>query len=195
MIALDLDNTIICYDQVFVSVAQRLGCLPAGEVKTKSEVKAEAFARGGNDLWTELQGLAYGEAIHEARPYEGVGEFFRLARECGVPLTILSHKTEFAVRGAGINLRDAARKWLLQQGLGGTPVVFCDTREEKVRVLGDLACSALLDDLREVLETPGFPEATRFVLFDPANSFPEWSSSERVCSWNEAATLLLDSSE
>jgi hypothetical protein len=195
MIALDLDNTIICYDEAFHSAAVSLGCLePDAPHRGKAAVKAAALARGGNDLWTRLQGIAYGEGIAAATPYAGCREFLQRTAAQGRNLAILSHKTEFPAIGPRINLRTAALDWLDRHGLTtitNLPVVFCDTRGEKVARLASMAARALLDDLPEVFRTPGFPATTRFVLFDPAAVHAGWDGSERVSSWDEASALLL----
>lgn len=195
MIALDLDNTIVCYDGAFRAAAEACDCLPAsGTPIDKASVKAAAFARGGNELWTRLQGIAYGEGISQAELFPGCREFLELAMRKGEELVVLSHKTEFPVIGLKVNLRLAAMNWIESKGLGlgdRLPVIFCDSRQEKVNRLGTLACRALLDDLPEVFHTPGFPRQTSFILFDPSESHPEWSDSLKITSWKAATDLLL----
>jgi hypothetical protein len=189
MIAIDLDNTIIRYDRAFEAAAARLQCLPfGGPINNKATVKSAAFAAGGNDLWTRLQGLAYGEEIARAEIFPGCVEFFAAARE---ELVIVSHKTRFPALGQPADLREAARAFLASTPLAGTPVFFLDTREAKVAKLAELRPRAFIDDLPEVLQTPGFPPATAFHLFDPDNNHPVWTTTPRVRSWLEAARILL----
>jgi hypothetical protein len=195
MIALDLDNCIICYDRPFFSASKRAGCAPAhGASPSKEEVKAAAFARGGNELWTLLQGEVYGTGIYEAEIFPGCREFVNRALAAGERLVILSHKTKFPALGPQVDLRAAASKFLEENDfptVSQVPVHFCDTREEKVARLGELGCRAIVDDLPAVYNTPGFPTQTRFVLFDPSNAHAEWSATPRVGSWSKAAELLL----
>jgi len=197
MVALDLDNTIICYANAFAAAASEAG-LDLSGVKGahgKEAVKEAALLAGGNALWTKIQGLAYGKNICEALPFPGVQEFFRKAAAGGIPLTIVSHKTQYAAAFPEIDLRTAATDWLGAHGFvsnTGVTTYFCDSREEKVAVLRSLGCSGLLDDLPEVFRTPGFPSTTRFVLFDPAETFSTWSDTPRVRSWAEASDLLLE---
>ena len=190
MTALDLDNTIICYDEAFRSAAIRLDCLPDGTSFSKAQIKASALAKGGNELWTRLQGLAYGEEITKASLFPGCVEFASAASRG--ELAILSHKTIFPVIGPRINLRQAALDFLAGTPLGEIPVYFFATREEKVAKLADLRPRALIDDLAEVFETPGFPSETIFHLFDPENARPDWTASPRLRSWHEARHLLID---
>lgn len=197
MIALDLDNTIICYDAAFRAAAEEADCLPPNDsLVNKESVKAAAIAKGGNELWTRLQGIAYGSGIGTAKLFPRCEAFINRALDRGEKLTILSHKTEFPAAGPRINLRMAAINWLGNNRLNfgdRLPVIFCDSREDKVQYLKTLACRALVDDLPAVFQTPGFPSATHFVLFDPTNAHPEWNRSSKVSSWDEARDLLFPS--
>jgi hypothetical protein len=189
MIALDLDNTIICYDEAFRAAACRLDCLPEPGIATnKSSIKASALACGGNDLWTRVQGLAYGEQIGKATLFLGCADFVASAQE---DLVIVSHKTQFPVLGDKTDLREAAANWIQLTSLAGLPLHFFDTREAKVAKIAELRPRALIDDLPEVSETPGFPAATAFILFDPDNNHSLWTASPRLRSWHEARQLLL----
>lgn len=195
MIALDLDNTIICYDEAFRAAAEEIGCLPAdGIALNKAAVKAAALAKGGNDLWTRLQGIAYGSGIQKAKPFSGCKQFINRALDRNEKMAIISHKTEYPAIGAKVNLRMAAINWLGNNGLSfgsRLPVIFCDSRKEKVERVRSFDCRALIDDLPDVYRTPGFPNSTSFILFDPTGEHEGWSLSPRVTSWNEAADLLL----
>ena len=190
MIALDLDNTIICYDEAFRAAASQLDCLPEepGIVTNKSSIKASALACGGNDLWTRVQGLVYGEQIGKGTLFTGCAEFVALAQE---ELVIVSHKTQFPVLGDKTDLREAAANWIQSTPLAGLPLHFFDTREAKVAKVAELRPRALIDDLPDVFKTPGFPSATAFILFDPDNSQPLWTASPRICSWRKAQSELL----
>ena len=188
MIALDLDNTIICYDEPFRAAATRLDCLPAKPTAiNKSTIKTAALAKGGNDLWTRLQGLTYGEEILKATFFPGCAEFVESATE---DLVILSHKTRFPVIGPRTDLRAAATDWLASTPLANLPLHFFDTREAKVAALASLKPRALLDDLPGVFHTPVFPPGTTFLLFDPDNAHPHWNSSPRIASWPDARDHL-----
>ena len=189
MIALDLDNTIICYDEAFLAAASLLACLPAfGIAINKSTIKAAALAKGGNDLWTRLQGLVYGEQIGKATLYPGCADFVAGSRE---EIVILSHKTQFPVLGSRSDLRKAATTWLESTPLANLPLHFFDTREAKVAAIAALSPRAIIDDLPEVFLTPGFPSSTSFFLFDPVQAHADWSLTPRVISWSNAVEQIL----
>jgi hypothetical protein len=189
MIAFDLDNTIICYDEAFRAAASQLDCLPGpGLAINKSTIKASALTCGGNDLWTRLQGLAYGEQIGKAMLFPGCAEFVDSTQE---ELVIVSHKTQFPVLGDKTDLRKAAANWIRSSPLARLPIHFFDTREAKVAKVAELLPRALIDDLPEVFQTPGFPSATAFFLFDPENKNPLWTAAPRLRSWHEARQFFL----
>lgn len=197
MIALDLDNCIICYDRPFFVAAERAGCGPSNcTAASKAAVKAAALERGGNELWTRLQGEVYGTGIHEASFFPGCREFVDHALTLGEPLVILSHKTKFPALGPRVDLRVAALKFLQENDFpvgSRVPAHFCDTRKEKVALLGALGCRAIVDDLPVVYQTQPFPAEALFVLFDPSRVHSDWAVTPRVESWQEASDLLLAS--
>jgi hypothetical protein len=190
MIAIDLDNTIIRYDRAFEAAATRLHCLPNSKRIDKAAVKDAAIKIGGNTLWTHLQALAYGEEVSKAELFPGCATFISACRE---DVVIISHKTRFPAAGDPVDLREAALTFLAATPLAGLPVHFLDSREAKVAKVSALRPRALIDDLPEIFETPGFPQDTAFHLFDPENARPCWTSTPRLQSWHEAAHLLLDS--
>lgn len=187
MIALDLDNTIICHDAAFHAAAMALDCLPPNKAPTKATIKSAALELGGNELWTRLQGIAYGEKIHHSTLFPGCAEFITSTQE---ELVIVSHKTQFPAIGKSIDLREAARNWLSRTPLSGIPIHFLPTREEKVATVAKLSPRILIDDLPEVFQFPGFPTTTRFILFDPTDSHPKWSATPRIRAWNQALTSI-----
>lgn len=196
MIALDLDNTIINYAAAFARAARVMGLVVGQEVAPmpKALIKSLAFKQGGNELWTRMQGLAYGPHLADATPYDGVREFMEKAIQSCKAIAIVSHKTELPASGPRFYLRVAASQWLQRQGLtleGRVQVHYCDTRAAKVARVQALGAAALVDDLPEVYLEAGFPSSTRFVLFDPMNEHQEWSETERVRTWQDAARLLL----
>ena len=79
-IGIDFDNTIICYDTVFYTIALEKGLITKDISQNKDSVRDHLRASGKEDIWTELQGLVYGARIHEALPFPGVINFFSVCR-------------------------------------------------------------------------------------------------------------------
>ena len=174
-IGLDFDNTIVTYDRVFHRAALERGLITAGVPKRKRDVRdAIRLLPGGENSWTELQGVVYGRRMPEAQPAPGVETFLGACSAAGVRVSIISHKTEFPAIGERVNLRDAARDWLAAQGLAArhgidpAAVLFLGTLAEKLAAIADRACTHFVDDLVEVLGHPEFPPGVERILYTPA---------------------------
>jgi len=174
-IGIDFDNTIVGYDQAFVSLAIDLELIQAGSVSTKTQLRSALRARtGGEQDWQRLQGRIYGAEMERAEMISGVGDFLQCVRKCEDEVFIISHKTEFGHYDPDrVNLRDAARDWMEVQGffsleryaIEAENVFFLSTREEKVDQISALNLDWFIDDLPEVLSANGFPESVRKILF------------------------------
>jgi hypothetical protein len=197
IIGVDLDNTIICYDEAFHRAALERAWIAAETPVSKNAVKSAILASAGNERWTELQGYVYGPGIQAAQAYPGVVEFFRACSAREIPTTIISHKTQFAAAGPHYDLRAAAAGWLNASGLIGLPhqpaghVIFASTRAEKIDAIRRLGCTTVIDDLPEIFEDSAYPRETDFILFDPDDAHADWSATPRAKSWLGIAARLL----
>ena len=198
-IGLDLDNTLICYDSVFHEAASTHGLIEAATPKNKNAVKAVVILRHGNDAWTQLQGEVYGSLIFQATAYQGTGEFLRRCRAAGHTLCILSHKSQFSAIDPSIDLRQAALRWLDNQGwldftktgLSREQVEFHDTRQLKVAAIARHHCDLFIDDLPEVLAATEFPAHTAAILFDPKDAHEYVTTASRYSHWDEITEAVL----
>lgn len=170
-IGIDLDNTIINYERAFAVAAAALGlsCVDgAGKTEVRDRIRE---LEAGEERWQRVQAQVYGPGIGAALPYDGVAAFFERARAKGVPLTIVSHKSEFAAAAPnGTNLREAARRWLDEHGLGWPEVFFEATRREKCERIARSGCTVFIDDLTEVFSDSAFPPGVERWLFQPAGA-------------------------
>jgi hypothetical protein len=199
-VGIDLDNTLIDYDQLFHRVAVERGLVPAGFAGTKRDIRdrIRLLHGGAGELdWQRLQAEVYGPAIAGATPAEGALEFIRRLRMLGATLAIVSHKTTFANMGEQkINLRDAAREWLRANGMLGRDAVpedslyFEDTRAAKIAQIVALRCSHFIDDLEEVFDDPAFPKNVERLLL--TKSIPSSASGYRCySSFSQIADALI----
>lgn len=192
-IALDLDNTIVAYDALFVACARERGLVPGEFSGTKQLVRDAVRGRAdGERQWQMLQAVVYGERMACALPFTGARDFIVGARSLGARVVIVSHKTEYATaRPDGVNLHRAARAWLAgnaftgANGVAGDDVYFEPTRERKIERIGMLGATIVIDDLLEVLTDPAFPSGARRWLFEPGRpparrgvieSFDRWAA-------------------
>ena len=178
-VAVDLDNTLICYDKVFAEVALARGLVGANFRGGKQAIRDLVRALpDGEQIWRQLQGEVYGTRIGGAELYEGAEHFLRRCRREGASVWIVSHKTMYSQGPERVNLQQAALDWLASKGffdeagLGLPPdQVFLEpTREDKIARLALLGCTHIVDDLAEVFSDPSFPMGAQKVLFDPSNA-------------------------
>ncbi len=197
-IGVDFDNTIVCYDRLFHRLALRRGLIPTDLPAIKRAVRDHLRDTGAEDLWTELQGEAYGPALSEATAFPGVEAFFRQCARRRIKTFIVSHKTRHPYRGPAHDLHLAAEDWLDRHGFFearkiGLPRgrVFLElTKKAKLARIGELRCTHFIDDLPELLAEPSFPAGVDRILFDPERAHARERRFRRAESWTEIARLL-----
>jgi len=176
LIGIDFDNTIVSYDELFYRQALEAGLIDAELSRTKSAVRAQVQSRHGDLAWQRLQGQVYGPRMLDARMIEGSREFVQRCFRRGIPVRIVSHKTEYGhFDQTRTKLREVALQWLDQNGffcpettgLTREMVFFEATREGKLARIAELGCSHFIDDLPEVLLAEDFAAGIRRLLLAP----------------------------
>ena len=198
-VGVDFDNTIVCYDNVFVELAFEKG-LVAKQEMSKQLLRDHLRQTGREDAWTELQGEVYGSALHRAAAFPGAAEFLKLCVRDGIAVSIISHKTRHPFRGPKYDLHLAAREWLVNNGffdpqgvgLKKDEVYLELTKEDKIKRIAELRCTYFIDDLPEFLLETGFPKKTERILFDPARLHDEPLPFRRARSWAEISKWILN---
>jgi hypothetical protein len=217
-IGIDLDNTILKYDEVFYSLAIERSwidreCFCDKDAIKGNLVKKRGDAEQGEDQWRQLQTWAYGDYIGEALLFDGFYEFAQHARQCNDQLFIVSHKTEFSNYDASVPLRSNAINTLNQRGFfkpvseGGLgfnqkDVFFASSLDEKIQKIRELNLTHFVDDLPKVIFHPEFPSETRKILFTSgANKYANetlvfrvWSDIEEHFSLSSVLEKVLQSS-
>ena len=200
---IDLDNTIISYDDVLYRLASSKGLIDKKTPKHKTIIRDRIRKLPDGEIeWQKLQAAMYGPEMDGARLMDGVREFLTGCRRHGIPVYIVSHKTEFANYDRfNTNLRKAAILWLegsglldyYRYGLNLDRVFFESTRLEKIQRMISLNCTHFIDDLMETFAEEAFAHGVEKILFDTM-LFEERKASEgvTVCnSWNSIARVLL----
>jgi hypothetical protein len=197
-IGLDLDNTIIYYDDAFVTAARGRGLVPAGFSGTKQQVRDHIRSLPEGEIsWQKLQGHVYGAGIAQAAIFPGASDCIKKARAGGHQLFIVSHKTEFGhYDDSKTNLREAAL-FLLEAhgffdslGFSKNDISFHATRREKVDTIHSLSLDWFVDDLVEVYEEENFPAHTQKILFY-TSAAPAPSGDWQVCNdWDTITKTL-----
>lgn len=195
VIGVDLDNTLVSYDQVLGALAVERGLMPAGMATSKKLIRDWMRRRPDGELeWQRLQALVYGRRMGEAVLIDGVREFFDACRRHGAKVYIVSHKSEYSpLDESRTNLRHAALTWMACHaffdaagfGLGEDDVYFEATRRSKVERIRALRCSHFIDDLEETFLEPAFPTAVERILY-ARGARPGLPSSIKVATtWQE----------
>jgi hypothetical protein len=195
-IGIDFDNTVVCYDEVFIRTAQAEGLIPHDFRGGKAGVR-ELIRRlnGGEEKWQRLQGKVYGSQMDGASLFEGAAQFLSRCRErADTSVFIVSHKTEFGhFDASGINLREVARAWMAKHGffdkgglnLSDDALYFESTRDDKIERITRLDCTHFIDDLEEVLGHPRFPAGVRRILFLNGRADKPAVNYEVYADWQE----------
>lgn len=192
-IGIDFDNTIVCYDPVFFTVAMEQGLIPPTTPSSKEGVKGYFHSNAKEDQWTELQGCVYGAKMHLANPFTGFEDFVSKSKECDRELFIISHKTLYPFKGPQYNLHEAAKGWLDKQRFYTKEIsaFFELTKAEKIQRIKETKCDFFIDDLPDILLDPKFPDDTRKILFDPNHSFTKHPDYQVARSWNDIHHIIL----
>ncbi len=198
-IGIDLDNTIIDYGDIVLTLARERGLVPASWAGGKQSVRSELRGRDSGEAdWQRLQAAMYGPRILDARLYDGARAFLARCAAAQIPLTIISHKTARAAADPdGCDLHDAARAWLRYHGVVGdggvseNDVHFAASRAEKIACIAAAQCTIFIDDLVEVLLDPEFPSGvTRWYLGGAESDVPCGAPLLYHASWSDLLASL-----
>ena len=197
-LGVDFDNTIACYDDSMHRRAVAQGLIESALPRNKKLIRdAIRSLEDGEVKWRGLQVFCYGPGMPDARPMPGVKEFFAACKLRGIPVWIVSHKTEQANFGdPSVKLREAALCWLRDEGFVDSPgfgigrdrIFFEHTREEKIERVRVLELTHFIDDLEETFLEKSFPDGVKKILLAPVppnrrgaawEAFPRWSDIQR----------------
>lgn len=181
-IGIDFDNTIICYDDLFIrAVKEKEWDLGADCGESKAAIKERLVQLDGNDFrWQEMQAIVYGILIKDATPFPGVLETLQYFKDSEqYELFIVSHKTPASLYLKHITLIDKAQLWIKDRKLTDyipeKNIFFRPVRDEKINVIRDLKLDFFIDDLLEVLHDKNFPPINAFFFSPDGNDINHWN--------------------
>ncbi len=194
-IGIDFDNTLICYDRLFLLLAREAGYEVPTKLRDKTALRDWLRVQPEGELaWQRLQAQAYGPQIGAATLFNGVEEVLAACQKRGDQLYVVSHKSRFAAQDReGVNLHQAARKFLVRSSLferrllNPDQVFFEESRAEKVRRIASLGCELFIDDLPETFTERDFPTSIRRILFAAQPLLP---GIECCRNWQEIGQAL-----
>ncbi|WP_320173209.1 hypothetical protein [Maridesulfovibrio sp.] len=174
IVGIDLDNTIICYDNSLHGIAVKRALIPTNTPAIKRLIRDAVRSSHGDIEWQKLQIAIYGTHMARAELMPGVWNFLEGLKERKIKFQIISHKTRYPNYGESrVDLRAAAMEFLSQHnffsesglGLTADDVFFLPTRTEKIATIHELQCFLFIDDLKELYLEPDFPQQTAKILF------------------------------
>lgn len=191
-IGLDLDNTIINYDNLFYQVAFENKLVPYNIKKNKISVKEFLHKKGKFENFTLIQGQIYGSLLYRAKLYRGVKSFIKCMINKGNNLYIISHKTKYPILGNKINLHEKALEFLIEhkilhyRAVKKKNIFFEESLDDKIKKILDLKIDVFIDDLPEVVTNKKLKKSTKAILIDynkinsqgPNNKY-DWISIQR----------------
>ena len=167
-IGIDLDNTIVIYDDLIRRQADLINV----PVNLKSKKDIADYLRNNNleNKWTEIQGLIYGPLMYRAKI---ASNFFDVVTELvkkSVEIVIISHRTRYSQYDGSYDLHESASIWLNENifvKLMGfkIKVFFAETIEEKINIIRDQKVDYFIDDLKKILNHKEFPTSTKKIFF------------------------------
>ena len=172
LIGIDFDNTIARYDDLFARLALEAGYVVDVPGGGKVVVRDAVRLQHDDMAWQRMQAEAYGARMAEAEMMPGFLGFVGSARQLGVPLVVVSHKSVFSNAVPGPNLRYAALGWMRVNGFfdpGGLgfsvdDIHFEGSQQEKVARINQLGCTHFIDDLPEIFAEKSFPDEVLRIL-------------------------------
>jgi len=176
LIGIDLDNTLVNYDQSFIVAAKFLNLNLPILVNTKTKIRDWArHEEGGEFLWQKLQGLAYGKFLNDyAKIYPGVIRFLWHCKFRAHKVKIVSHKTEYGHFDAErLPIRSIATNFLKSNGLLDSidsliaDINFVSTLDAKVDEICLQNFDWFIDDLPDVIDRIAKCNRLKKILFDP----------------------------
>ena len=199
-LGIDLDNTVISYDEVFLFGALELKLVPIGWEGSRLQVRDYVrHQKDGDIAWQRLQGKVYGKWLHLAKLFPGVYRFLWRCKYRNIVVDIVSHKTEYGhLDDEKISLRKSALDFLIEHEVLSmssesliNKIDFFSRKEEKLEHISKKQFDWFIDDLPEIVEHDEFPRKTKTFGFDPTGA-SGFRFTNTVKSWAEIENYVLE---
>ena len=195
-LGIDFDNTLITYDLLFKKAALEKNLIPINFPESKSLIRNYLREKGQEKLFTILQGEVYGSRIFEATQSEGMYDSLTKAKNNGIELFIISHKTKTPYEGPKYNLHNAASNWLEKNlffeksgiNIPRKNVYFEVTKTKKIKRIESLGCTHFIDDLPEILDMIN-PKIKK-ILYNPKLNYLKKNDYINMTHWLEFSKII-----
>lgn len=169
LIGIDLDNTIINYNNIYKSLLDKK--YSNSKINYKNILKKKLQSISLNE-WTNIQGKIYGKYISKAKINNGFINFLNFVKKNkkDIEIVIISHKTKYPIIGKKYDLHKSAINFLNKKIKFfsfkiNKNIYFENTINGKINRIRKLDCDIFIDDLEKILTHKNFPEYTEKVLY------------------------------
>ena len=153
-IGVDLDNTVVVYNELILDICYEEGIKIPPDLFTKEAISDFLKATGRNKEWTDIQALIYGPEMCRAKLAPGFSEFSALVFKTNSKLTLISNRSYYAAHDTEekYNLHSCAKNWI-EKNLPCTfeSVNFENSTGNKIRLASASNLDYFIDDLDEMV--------------------------------------------
>lgn len=188
-IGIDLDNTIINYNESFKKY------LKDHKINLKKIDKEKIKFLSNNhskiENWTEAQEEIYGNYIKFAKLFTHFKEFEKFAIKKKIQLFIISHKTKHSQFSKKYNLHKQSNIWLKRNiNKKKYKIFYTNTINEKIKKIIQINPDYFVDDLIKIFKDKNFPKNITKIYFSQNKSkttlsFDNWKQIKNYIIKNE----------
>jgi hypothetical protein len=186
-IGIDLDNTIVIYDDLIRSLVNSLG-VPS-ELISKQDIANYLRINSLENKWTEIQGLIYGSLMYKAKIASNLFDTFLKLIDKDIEIVIISHRTKYSQYDGSYDLHKSAISCLnenifLRLKEKKIHVYFGETIDEKISIIKNEKVNFFIDDLEKILFHKDFPMFTKRILFTNGVDFNSDHDIQILTNWD-----------
>ena len=188
-IGIDLDNTIINYENSFKKYLkdQNINFKKVDKNTVKNLIKKNLKIKN----WTEAQEEIYGKYIVFAKPFKYFKNFEKFALKKKIKLFIVSHKTKYSQFSKKYNLHSQSNKWLkhnISKEL--YEIYYVRTINQKIKKIAYIDPDYFIDDLIEIFNHKNFPKKIKKIHFSKLkisnfSTLSNWNKIKKFINQNE----------
>ncbi len=191
-IGIDLDNTIIDYDNLFYKIAIKNKLIPknigCNRIKIRNFIKKKSISK-----WKRLQSDIYSLYINEATVKRGFLNFINKVYKKGFEFCIISHKTKYPYIGKKKNLHKISQKWIHNKinakiDFKIKNIFFEISEKKKINRIIEQKCDYFIDDLPSILEA--IPKKTKKILIDSKKNYKKKNEFLVIDRWKNISKIF-----
>ena len=188
-IGIDLDNTIINYENSFKKYLkdQNIYLRKVDKNKVKNLIKKNLKIKN----WTESQEEIYGKYIKFAKPYTYFKFFENFVLKNNFKLYIISHKTKNNEFSKKYNLHKISIKWIKKNfNVKNYKIFFLNTVDKKIDKINKINPDYFIDDLSQILLDKKLSKKINKIYFskyknDKIKNYVSWDKITKYIKKNE----------